>query len=275
MANKVLIGVGIGCGSLLLLAVGAVVVGGMWVKSKVGDVVEVGKAAEEQQQQAVKLDEKYPFEPPVDDKPVKLTDAQLKKYLAIRAAIVPIYKGFEAKAKELDQRNKGKKAGLAEGLEAVGMFTGLYKEVREKWLEELDRHQMSPKEFGTVTGTVYASQIGKGMAEMERSTRPAMEQGIAELEKMKQRPDLSAEAKAELDEQLASMKQQLAELSAEGEVSEDAKVWEANVQLLERYKVEIERDALPALDWFLLGQEGADGMEKAFDPLKRLRPKGK
>lgn len=265
--KKVLIGLGIGCGGLLLLGFIAIVAGGFWVKGKVQGAVEHAEALEGQNTQLKGLDEKYPFEPPPEGTPLKLDEQRLKDYLAVRAGVAPVYKGFETKVKEFDDKNKGTKS-LGAGLEAVGMVTELIKETRAKYLEELERQKMSPKEFHSITGAIYSSHMGKGMAEMQAGHRDALANATAQLEQRLEDKSLSEEQRQALAQQLEAMKAQAAAMPSNELPQEDLETYKANLALLEKYKVQIETEANPALDVFLLGDN--EGLENAFKPLEKL-----
>ncbi len=271
MANKVLLGVGIGCGALVV--VGLVAIGGVafWAKRKMDGAVEGLKDAVEQEQQVVSLNEKYPFTPPPEGEPLKLDEKRLEDYLAVRAAVVPVFKSFEGKAKDMEKRYEGKGDSIGKGLEAMGALTQLYRSVREAWLAELDRRRMSPREYHAITGTVYASYIGKGMAEMQRGHRDELAKAIAELEERRDDEGMTPEAKKVVDEQLEAMKAQLESLPEKGEVDEKVKVWDANAALLEKHRKRIEEQANSGVDVLLFTEGSAEGFEDAFAPLQKGR----
>jgi hypothetical protein len=265
--KKVLIGVGIGCGGLVLLGVIAMVVVGVWAKSKLDGAVEQAEVLQEQGKQLEELEAKYPFQAPPDGKPLRLEERRLEDYLAVRTAVLPVYKGFEAKAKVFEEKNKGKQS-IGAGLEAMGMVTGLVKDIRAKYVEELARQQMSPSEFHTITGAIYSSHLGKGMAEVHQGHREALGQATAELERRLEDDSLSGEERSAVEQQLEALRQQSAAMPSREVPREELAVYQANMALLEKYKVQIENEANPALDIFLLGDN--EGWQNAFKPLERL-----
>lgn len=267
MTKKVLVGMAIGCGALLLLGMVFIAVAFFWVKHKVEGAVEVAKVAEEQQRRSQTLNEKYPFEAPPEGEPLRLEARRLEDYLAIRAAIVPVFKSFEGRAKDFQARHKGKANELGAGLEAMGMTLELIREVRQKWLEKLDERRMSPAEFHAITATVYSSYIGKGVANLQKGAREGLQKTLAELEQRLEEPNLTPEARSALEQQRDMVKEQLDSLPEKGAVEDKAKVWEANAELLEKYKVRIEHEANPALDLFLLSDGVGESFEKGFAPL--------
>jgi hypothetical protein len=256
--KKVLIGLGIGCGALMLVGVAMLVVGGMWVKGKVEGAAEEFKAIEEQQNQIAELDRKFKFDKPKQGEPLKLTEKRVEQYLAVRASLQPVFKGFEDRAKGLEK--KGDK-DIGAAFQAVGMVSELVKQVRATFLEQLDRQRMSPAEFHAITGAIYSSWLAKGMAEMRKGSKEAMAQLRAQLTEQLENPELSDEHKEALLAQLEASETQLAQLpdSPAGEG-----VMLANATLLEKYKERIEKEANPALDAFLLGGDG-DMFGGAFD----------
>lgn len=265
--KKVLVGVGIGCGALLLIAIVALVAGGYWVKSKMGGAVEVAQEMKSQQKEIESLDAKYPFQAPPEGEALKLSEGRLKQYLAVRASVAPIFKSFELKAKDFEKKNKKEKS-LGAALEAVGMGTEMIREVRAKYLEQLEAQQMAPTEFHGITGAIYSAHLGRGMAQVQKGQREALQRTIEALDKQLSEKSLPEEQREALSEQRAAMEEQLAELPPEGEeLTPELAVHEANAALLDKYKLQIEKEANPGLDVFLFGT--AEGMEKAFAPFKK------
>ncbi|MBI3181482.1 MAG: hypothetical protein HYZ28_05010 [Myxococcales bacterium] len=260
--KKVLIGLGIGCGALILLVVVATVGLGMWAKGKVKGMVEAGEQMEEQQSELKALDKKYPFTPPPKGQPLKIDDDRLTDYLAIRAGVAPVFKSFEEKSKDFEKRNRDKKS-LSAGLEAMGMVGELFRQVRAAHIEQLDAQKMSPTEYHSITAAIYTSHIGKGMAQMQRGQREALEKQVAELEQRMEDESLSDQERELIEKQIEAMEQQLESLPAGDAPSADLAVHEANAALLDKYKVQIEKEANPALDIFLLGS--GEELGKAFE----------
>jgi hypothetical protein len=263
--KKVLIGVGIGCGGLVLLAVIAVVVGALWVKGKVEGAVEQAEVLEAQSEQISALEAKYAFKAPAEGKPLRLEEGRLKEYLAVRAAVMPVFRAFEAKANAFEKKNQGTQS-LGAGLEAMGMVAGLIRDVRARYVEELERQKMSPTEFHTITGTIYSSHIGKGMAEVHQGHREVLGKATEELERRLADDSLSGDERVLLEQQLEAVRQQADAMPSREVPREELAVYEANLALLEKYKVQIENEANPALDLFLFGENS--GLENAFKPLE-------
>lgn len=271
--KKALIGVGIGCALLVVVVVVVLTAGAFWVKGKAEDAVAMGKQVEAQQEKLKELDEKYPFTPPPDDQPLTLTETRLKDYLAIRASVMPVFKRFEAQGKAFEQEHKGKKESIGAAFEAAGMVTGLVSEVRAKYAEQLEARKMSPTEFHHITGAIYSAHFGTGVARMQKGQREGLEKSIASLDEQLGKEGVSDEQRGALQTSRDALQEQLDALPDDDEVEPDLEVDEANAALLAKYKVEIEKEAHPALDVFFL-----DGAEPAFKDMgkrfeKRLKPK--
>lgn len=251
--KKVLIGLGIGCGGLILLAVIAMGVGAYWVKGKVEGVAEVAEQMEQQQQALNELDSEYAFTVPPEGTPVKLEEDRVRKYLAVRAALEPVMAKYEAKSKELEERTKGNQASFSDMTEAMGMFGGLTTDLRAAFIEELKKQEMSPKEFHATTQAIYSAAIGNGMAEMHEMSKQAMQETIATYEEQLNDPNLSAEEKQAVQEGLDEAKAQLAETEQTMENQpEIAGINESNAKVLKTFEVEIEKHANPVLDGLLM-----------------------
>lgn len=266
--NKALIGIGIGCGALVLMGSVALIGGVFWVKNKVSGAAQMVEQIAAQEEQIKAIDKKYPFTAPPDGKPLKLDEKRVQDYLAIRASLVPVFKNFEAQSKALEARHPTNQGALA-GLEALGMTGDLLRDVRAKYIEQLDAKRMSSIEFHTITGAIYASYLGKGVAELRQGQRDVLERTIGELDKQLASKSLPNEQRKLLTQQRETLAKQLAGLPPKGTTpSEDMAIYGANTALLDKYKAQIEKEANPALDVFLFGD--ASGMEKAFKPLQEV-----
>lgn len=163
--KKVLIGVGIGCGTLVLAGVALAIVGGFWAKKNLGNVAAMGEEMKAQEAQFQKLEQEYPFTPPTADRPVTLTEDRLRAYLAVRDRALPLHRDFEAKAEALRAKNQGQeKPDLSATLEAANLIAGLMSSVRKAYLEGLGEQHMSPREFGAITTSLYMWEATKDMA---------------------------------------------------------------------------------------------------------------
>ncbi len=258
--KKVLIGLGIGCGSLMLLGIIAVVAGGFWVKSKteeyVGDLGALGEKAEQSQQRVTALNQKYAFAAPPKGVPVTVEEKRLQEYLGVRTALQPVWKTYEAKAKELGD-STGEKPGFGDAMKAVGQLSSFIMELQSTWLDQLENKKMSPKEYHAITAALYTSNWGAAMGDFKKQQRPMFEQTKATLEE-RLANTTDEGLKSALEEQLASVEEQLAQLpDADAEPSAADKVHKGNLVLYEKYKTQIEEQAQQGLDLILVGDHGS------------------
>jgi hypothetical protein len=257
VANKVLIGVGIGCGAIVLVGVIAVVAGGIWVKGKVEEASqEIGKSAEKMQsleQRSAELNQRYTFAAPPKGQPLELSEDRLKDYLAVRAALKPVLEDFEVKAKNFAPP-KGEQASIGKSLQALGMMTDLKANLNSKWVDELDNQKMSPREFHAITAAVYTAEWGKAKGEAPQRQRTRLEQLKLGLTKVANDSSLTGEQREDARQQLANVDKQLAALpSANTPPPESQKIFEANAVLSEKYKKKIEEASSVGLDVLLVG----------------------
>lgn len=268
--KKVLVGVGIGCGTLVLLGVVGAVVTGVWVKGKVeettGNLQTASERAELAQKRATTLNEKYAFALPAKGIPVSLAEGRLQQYLAVRTALQPIYKVYAQRSEEL-KRSAGDKPGVGDALRAMDQLTGFLTDLRVTWLDQLDGKKMSPREYHAITAALYTSTWGAAMSDVRAQQRPMLEQMKAALEQQLSSAR-DAQTKKLLEEQLASMERQLAELPPAGTGPTEAeRVHKANQVLYAKYKQQIEEQAQQGLDILLLGDGEGSSLGDAFEHL--------
>ncbi len=260
--KKVLIGVGIGCGALLLLAIIAVVAGGFWVKGKVEGMAQGTEQMQQQEKRVAELNKQYSFQAPPKGQPLQLSEERLKEYLAIRTALKPVFAQYEAKAKEFEQP-EGQRPDLSKGMEALGMMMNMMADVRARWIEELERKQMSPREFHAITAAIYSSGWNQAMGDWKKNERAMYEQLKAQFDSQAQDESLPEEAREMAREQSEEMEQKLATLPPAGETPPEVKkIHEANAAITAKYKEQITQDANPGLDAFLVG--GGHELGSAF-----------
>jgi hypothetical protein len=262
--KKVLVGVGIGCGSLMLLGLIALGVGAWWVKQQVGDsvssMVEAGQKMQKSTQELAKLDQSYPYTPPAEGEVATIAEARLLKYLAVRELALPVYAEFEKKAEELNDMQDAKAA-----LKATGLVTELLTKVHGAYIEGLKQHKMSPTEFRTITQTLYTSVVAGAVNEAQRLGAEAREQALAEVRRQLENESLPEEERALLEEQELQLLQAEESLVEAQALSEESKVAvAANVALVEKYQERIQTAGNLALDALLFG-EGTQGLNTAQD----------
>jgi hypothetical protein len=268
--KKLLIGLGIGCGVLVVVGILVVVAGGFWLKRKAGAKLDSLKQAGVEmklQEEALKqLDSDFPFSPPPEGELMKLDEARLQEYIAIRKEALPVYKEYEEKSKAFDTRtSKGKDVGIGDVMEGMGMVTGFMMKLRTTFISSLRAHRMSPREFHTTTATVYSTYMHKGMQAAGQATdeaREKIQKEMGELNDRMNEPGLTEDAKAAIQNAIDELQKSLDSLPASsGGAGAGGAVTDANAALLEKYKADVELAANPAFDIFIAN----DDMSKAFN----------
>jgi hypothetical protein len=164
--KKVLIGVGIGCGVLLLAGVGLAVAAGYWAKNNLGGTIEATQRIQSQEEELVKLNTSYPFQAPAQGELVALDEKRLNTYLSVREETLPVFKTFEQKAEEFEQKyggqNEGQAPDIRAAMAATNLMMGLVVEVRSAYIAGLKKHGMSPAEFQELTRTLQTSMLAEG-----------------------------------------------------------------------------------------------------------------
>jgi hypothetical protein len=263
--KKLLIGLGIAFGVVVVLVIGGLVVGGLWLKSKVDDAVgsatEFAEQTEAVEKRTEELNRRFSFQAPPKGMPITLTEGRLQEYLAIRATLQPVFDTYEQKLKEQNEA-MGEKAGLGDAIKAAGTLGAFLNGLRTTWLDGLESKRMSPKEFHTITAALYTSNWGVAMGDFKKQARPAMEKMKAELESQLATATDPA-IKQALEQQLASVKEQLDSLPADAGETEKDRIHRANHELYTKYKTQIEEQAAHGLDVLLAGD--AQGLGEAFE----------
>jgi hypothetical protein len=253
--KKVLIGVGIGCGTLLLLIVVGGVGAGYWAKKNFGGVVENTEKMQVQKQQMASLDSRFPFTPPPEGTPLALQEPRLQTYFAVREASMAAFQEFETKARELEAQNQaGVQRNMSDVIAAGSLLTGLMANVREDYIAALEKNSMSPREFQAITHTLYATYIGDAMVQAKKAqsaASQALEKQLDEVATKLEDETLTEQQRTELEAQQTALEEQLTALeeaeAAEAEKADPAKAAEAearlaaNKALLDKYKERIEK----------------------------------
>jgi hypothetical protein len=259
--KKILIGAGIGCGALILIAVVALGALGYWAKGKVQNVTVAAEKMGKQSKELSALNTKYHFESPPEGEPIKLQKDRLEKYFAVRAALIPVYQRMEAKGKELEAKSKahGGQASIGDSLKAGGILMDFTTEVRAAFIDGLEKQEMSPKEFQYTTMAIFSSEAGMHTSDLAKAEQQGAEQVVKGLEKTLKDPGLSAEQRTEIQQQLEQAKQNLAEANkgVAGSSGVTA-VHTENAKLLADYKDQIKNETNPGLDALLFSGFEAD-----------------
>lgn len=257
--KKVLIGLGIGCGSLLVIGAVAAVGFTYWAKGRMEEgglsmekLEETGRRTQAVQKRVGSLNQKYPFQAPPKGHPVRVEEDRLKEYLAVRAALVPAYQEFEQKMKAL-QPKEGEQPDLSAGFKMFGVIGELSTTLQEKWVAELDQRRMSPREYGAITAALYTSGLGQVAMQANEVQRAALLESKQQLDRRAADRRLTKAQRDEIRNQAKEIEAQIAALDtpSAGQV-EIRKLHEHNAQLAEKYKADLDGYANPALDGMLM-----------------------
>jgi hypothetical protein len=270
MQKKVLIGVGVGCGVLLLAVVGVVIGLGFWAKSKLADTTAGYERLSEQSNTLAALEKDFPFDAPGDGELLKLDAKRLEAYFAVREEALPVFQSFEEKSKAFEKKH-GKSdsdaPNLGAAVEAMGLMGQLIADTRASYIDSLKKHQMSPSEFHAITRTLYATYVAGAMQGLQAATasqRTTLEKGVETLDTQLENEKLGEEERSALQTQrdalqaqLDASEQMVAEQTPPSKESQEALT--ANAALLEQHKDRIQKAANPAFDMFVMdGEVGGD-----------------
>ncbi|MBJ6760247.1 hypothetical protein JGU66_05695 [Myxococcaceae bacterium JPH2] len=274
--KKVLIGVGIGCGALLILGLMAGI-GLFMVGKKAVESSNLGTAAarfQKQEEALSRLQTTYAFTAPADGQVMKLDAARLEAYLAVREGALPAYTAFSEKSHELEaKRDQGHRPGVTELLQMANAMSGLVADCREAYLTGLTQQKMSPAEFTTITQAIYLSTVvtamGTAQEEAARQGRAALEQQVAKLDKELAGDALTGEARTQAEQLRAGLQEQLNDLheaQENGASPEQRATMAANLALMKPLEARIAKVANPAFDLFTANGAGAmPGNEEATE----------
>lgn len=270
--KKVLIGVGIGCGVLVLLGIIAMGAAGYWFKKNLGGAMEAGQQASAQAQDLKALNQQYAFTAPPEGEVLALQESRLNDYFAVRDMALPVFKEFEAQGQELSKKTQnGEKPSVSDVMQATNLATQFVVKVRASYIDGLKQHKMSPREFTSITGAIYNSHLAnavgaskKAMAEVRESAKKS----LADVEAKLQADNLSEEDRSALEAQRDAFQAQVD--SADDQASDGIEVSEksqavaaANVKLLEKYKDRVEKGDNAGFDALIV----ADGEKNPFGTL--------
>ncbi len=244
--------IAIGCGVAVVLALGAGVAGvvgvAFWGKQKLEEATggSLEKLAEDQEkiQRYQAEANRNPFEAPADG---VIAEERLLKLLAVRREVFGVY---DAHKSEIEALGKG---DLKPGFAAVGKTVQLVNELRLALAQAQAREGVSETEYGFLVAQVYktawAAGIVKGTGGKQASEaiREAATKAGEELHRqLRDNPDLTPEQRRSLEESLAAAEQQG---QAAGEASRSLDVPQANLDLFERHRDEIQKYAMNGLEF--------------------------
>ena len=169
------------------------------------------------------------YEPP---KGGIMEEDRLKVFLEVRRDVVTMYKSFEGRAKELEN---SKSADFLKGMKGIKMLA----DMKKKHRAALKDKGMSESEYAWYAGTVYGALVGKAAGLMEKDGGKTIAEGLAAMTELMDTGDLTDKQKAELDKS----KKKLAKLGKKAE-----EYPKENLELVEKYKLDIKELHVPALD---------------------------
>jgi HAMP domain-containing protein len=270
--KKVLVGVGIGCGVLVLLGIIGVGVAGFWAKRTLGGVVEAGQQMQAQQQEMAQLNQSYPFTPPPEGEVLVLQEARLNDYFAIREATLPLFKQFEEKSKGLQQNQE---ANVSDAIQATSLLAEFMTKTRGAYIENLKKHSMSPKEFMSISVAIYSSFMADSVGQLNKAMagqRESIEKAREELETKLSDESLSGDERDMLEQQRDALQAQLDAMDENGAAGmphvdeRGQEVASVNVKLLEKFKARIEQAYNPAFDALLMSEDAQNAFGNLAQP---------
>lgn len=244
--QKVLLGIVLGLGVLLSVAVVVLVRSGKWDQAKqfTGGVVQLAGTAKELEA----LDKAHPFQVPRDG---RLASKRLEAYLNVCSGLKPLALPFQ----DWIDRQAGRKGDFRDAAEAVGFIGQLSQVLRA----ELVGQRMSPREFAWIHQRVREAR--QELQDRGGSARNAELLGL--LHRTLDDPELPPQLKGSLARELESL-----ERAAPGPAGEKS----PNAALLEPFLGRLrETDPGPLVDQ-VLGSLAQEGQSSGQPPWTRHSP---
>lgn len=169
--KKILLGIGMGCGGLALLASLTVFAVFMWGLNKIGNATTMVEDLVLQQKALEELNLSFPYTPPEPGQALALEEARFEQYLAIRERLLPDTQAMRKRGEEMLAKTEAmdkEDVGPLDVLEAAEEVGAMTKKTRSALLQSLVTAGMSPNEFLTITRAVYglpAPEEGDGGSE--------------------------------------------------------------------------------------------------------------
>ncbi|WP_375756102.1 hypothetical protein [Corallococcus exercitus] len=252
MNKKWILGVGLGVGGLLLVG-GGLVATGYWANGQMGgDGMEVLAQTQARAQRTADLNARYPFQPPPAGKVLKLEEARLETYLAVREATLPAYQAMEKESLEFmrthgEQLNRGGRRAM---IQAAGASMRIMGKAQTVLLQNLEARHMSPQEFRRLTAVVYpppevVPDAGVAMSHASDPTNLAqLEAQLAALTPQLEDPKLTEAERLQLEQRRAGLRKYITQL----ELASGKDVKEANAALLKKHAERVAKAANPTFD---------------------------
>ncbi|NOK17710.1 hypothetical protein [Corallococcus carmarthensis] len=256
MNKKWIVGLGLGVGGLLLVG-GGLVATGYWADRQMGGGgLDALAQTQARAQRTADLNTRFPFQPPAAGKVLKLDEARLETYLAVREATVPAYQVLEKESLEYIQTH-GKeldRGGRRALLQAASASMRMVGKAQAVLLQNLEAQRMSPLEFHRLTAVVYPpppAAPDAGVAAVSQASDPAniaqLEAQLAALTPRLEDPKLTEAERLQLEQRRAGLRKYITQL----ELSSGKDVKDANAALLTKHAARVAKVANPMFDELL------------------------
>ncbi|NNC16454.1 hypothetical protein HJC22_12055 [Corallococcus exiguus] len=256
MNKKWILGLGLGVGGLLLVG-GGLVATGYWADRQMdGAGVATLMKSQERALKTAELNARFPFQPPDAGKVLKLDEARLEAYLAVREATLPAYDVLQKESLEyVEKHGKDLTGGTRSAkLRAAGASMRMLGKAQASFLLNLEARGMSPQEFGRLSALVYPEPVAApdaGVATVSQPSDPAnialLEEQFAAIAPQLEDPKLSEAERLQLEQRRAGLRKYITQLEAAS--GKDVK--DANASLLKKHAARITKAANPTFDQLL------------------------
>ncbi len=249
MASKVLKVFLIGCGLVVVAGIVVVGVGGYLLKQwGTEKYKELTQGEGEISQKTEQLSRDYPFTEPANG---VITEAQLKRFIAVRTEMYAVYQRYEGEIKKLAEQK--------EGLSTVMKGWGLWKDVRTAQANALVRQKMPPEEYQYIVTGVYKTWAAAGTREALNDQTFAdvankqLKESIASLDQQIENPNTPEAAKPALKKTREELQQQLDNLPKNSTVNQMDETLQSvpkeNIELFKKYQAEIQKYSMSGLEY--------------------------
>ncbi|MCY1030482.1 hypothetical protein OV207_03365 [Corallococcus sp. BB11-1] len=258
MNKKWVIGGVLGVVGLLGVGVAGLVATGFWANRQMeGTGVEAVMDAQALAQRFTELNARYAFTPPPAGQVLKLDEARLDTYLAVREATLPAYAVLAKESVTFVQQHS---AGLDRRdsrtlLKAAAASLRMVAKAQAVLATNLDTLKMSPLEFQTLTTVVYPPPVAPPTPALANVSQPSapenlalLEQQLAALTPQLEDPKLGESERLQLEQRRASLRKYITTL--EQASGKDVKL--ANAALVEKHRARVAKAANQTFDDLLV-----------------------
>jgi len=264
--KKVLIGVGIGCGVLVLLGMVGLAAGGVWVSKKAGDFAASAEEFRQLDDRFSALNQRFPFTPPADGELLELEAARLEAWLEVneqsRDTAAELEAVYGDASKTRDQIDGASTGAVIAVMEQTKRVAGAVLDVRAKLLTRLEQARMSPAEYVAITQAVIttaaADHVERARDEMAK-LGASMESSRRELEAKLADPSTPAAEREALQEALERFNQgqdEMARMESGRLSGAQARIQAANAALVKGLEERVEAQQQTALMMLTIASGG-------------------